>query len=483
MTYRFSTHFRSTIYQVMLERGWEDAGDSQDFDFAWLNKEEISAAYTAQQSQKKYLINHYQNHQMLSRKDLLAQNVQKCWKLIAKTNPTLAEEFKTIPLTFILPENYSAFVRYAETRSDSVRVVSNGSTVGSVKRGQNVSRIPGIEKLPPRNDKTSQLADKPPQQLKRELSAPNLEKPNISRLTTNTGDKFIVKPACLLQGQGIFIATLPEIQTWYETEYQKIKAESVEMDAKIAQSMFAQYQKRGIQTTLQQIEQNFKSGHDLYLIQKYIENPLLINGHKFDCRIYVLVKSFKPLNCYICNEGFARFALKTYTSDDLSAHLTNVAIQKKADDYDSDGDGAKWGLFQLFQYIQTQFGKQKAKQCQRNVEMTVLRTLQSVANQMNQSKQSFEIYGFDVMLTSDLQVQICEVNACPSLSADTKEDELVKKRMLHDALSIEVDNKDQRVFGCFHQLFYGNVDEKDYNAGIVETGVLLGDQSNRCGTF
>ena len=70
------------------------------------------------------------------------------------------------------------------------------------------------------------------------------------------------------------------------------------------------------------------------VVQKYIPDPLLIRGFKFDMRIYVLVTSFNPLEAFLYNEGFARMSTQIYNldSDNLQnnyIHLTNVAINKE----------------------------------------------------------------------------------------------------------------------------------------------------------
>ena len=70
------------------------------------------------------------------------------------------------------------------------------------------------------------------------------------------------------------------------------------------------------------------------LASRYLANPHLINGFKYDLRIYVLVTSFNPLKVYIYNDGLVRFATEKYSNDlkNLSkkfVHLTNFSVNKK----------------------------------------------------------------------------------------------------------------------------------------------------------
>ena len=70
-----------------------------------------------------------------------------------------------------------------------------------------------------------------------------------------------------------------------------------------------------------------------YIVQRYINNPLLIGGKKFDMRLYALVTSYSPLTVYIYRGGFARFTHSRYDDtkiQNFEIHLTNVAVQKMA---------------------------------------------------------------------------------------------------------------------------------------------------------
>lgn len=62
--------------------------------------------------------------------------------------------------------------------------------------------------------------------------------------------------------------------------------------------------------------------------------PYLLEGLKFDMRIYVLMCGTDPLKLYLYNEGLARLATEQYHEpmnanlDRLCMHLTNYAINK-----------------------------------------------------------------------------------------------------------------------------------------------------------
>ena len=96
------------------------------------------------------------------------------------------------------------------------------------------------------------------------------------------------------------------------------------------------------------------------VVQEYIQNPFLIDGFKFDLRIFVLVTRVEPLWIYIYKEGIARFWTEKYDSkvidkeDEKSSyiHLTNFSINKKNKDIENEEekeseskeDGNNWSI-------------------------------------------------------------------------------------------------------------------------------------------
>jgi tubulin--tyrosine ligase/tubulin polyglutamylase TTLL9 len=100
------------------------------------------------------------------------------------------------------------------------------------------------------------------------------------------------------------------------------------------------------------------------VVQKYIQNPLLIGGphwkntplRKFDIRAYGLAQIIDGLHFrgYFYKEGYIRTSSYPYSSTDLlnrNIHLTNDAVQQYAPDYSKYEPGNKISYDELARYL------------------------------------------------------------------------------------------------------------------------------------
>jgi len=229
-----------------------------------------------------------------------------------------------------------------------------------------------------------------------------------------SGGVWIMKPIGSAQGKGIFLfSRLSEISEW-KTDFKAYKPGGKgEKDDKEVEA---------------------------YVVQRYLQYPLLIGGKKFDMRLYALVTSFSPLKVYQYRRGFARFTNSRYSSDPHDiyngfVHLTNVAIQKTAENYD-ERTGGKMELQALKLFLMGRYGVERVDALFWEMQMIILRALLAVQHVMINDKHCFELYGYDIIIDQDLKPWLLEVNASPSLTANTKEDYAMKTEMLHGMLDV-----------------------------------------------
>mmetsp|Transcript_1494 Transcript_1494/g.1997 ORF Transcript_1494/g.1997 Transcript_1494/m.1997 type:complete len:463 (-) Transcript_1494:245-1633(-) len=230
-----------------------------------------------------------------------------------------------------------------------------------------------------------------------------------------SGGIWIMKPIGSAQGRGIFLfSRLSEISEWRTDPRRCFFSDKHENER--------------------------PPEPEAYIVQRYIENPYLIGGKKFDIRLYVVVTSFSPLVAYLYRGGFARFSHTRYSSDpaDIAnnfVHLTNVAIQKNAENYDA-RSGGKMNLKSLKFLMASRHGMQAIDELFLAIERVILRSLLAVQNVMIADKHCFELYGYDILIDDELKPWLIEVNASPSLSANTQDDYNFKCDMLNDTLDI-----------------------------------------------
>jgi tubulin polyglutamylase TTLL1 len=185
--------------------------------------------------------------------------------------------------------------------------------------------------------------------------------------------------------------------------------------------------------------------NETYVISKYLEDPLLVSHKKFDMRIYVLVTSFHPLKVWLYRQGFCRFSNEKYSIDvneidNIFIHLTNVAIQKKYEKYNS-SHGGKWSLKNLKMYLEMNYGYDISEKCFNDIKNVIISSLKAVQGVMHSDKHCYECYGYDIILDSNLKPWLIEINASPSLSTTTQGDYILKKQLINDIVNIVITDK------------------------------------------
>ncbi|XP_058254857.1 tubulin polyglutamylase TTLL5 [Hemibagrus wyckioides] len=189
------------------------------------------------------------------------------------------------------------------------------------------------------------------------------------------------------------------------------------------------------------------------LVSRYINNPLLIDDFKFDVRLYVLVTSYDPLIIYVYEEGLTRFATVKYDHavkniKNQFMHLTNYSVNKKSSDYVSCDDpeiedyGNKWSMSAMLRYLKEE-GKDTTL-LMGQIEDLIIKAVLSAELQIATAckmfvphrNNCFELYGFDVLIDSNLKPWLLEVNLSPSLACDTPLDLKIKASMISDMFSL-----------------------------------------------
>lgn len=234
-----------------------------------------------------------------------------------------------------------------------------------------------------------------------------------SQITAKRNKTFIVKPEASCQGKGIFLT------------------------------------------------RNFEDldPNEHYVVQRYMHKPYLIDGYKFDLRIYVLLCGVNPLRIYVYNEGLARFATVPYESPtpqnlaNLFMHLTNYAINKDSENFVANTDdkaddiGSKRSFTSVLKRIEEEFGVNRKDEVFLGIQDLIIKTMciaQPYLQHLYRSSQPddlenqmcCQVLGFDVMLDQNLKPQLLEVNQSPSFTTDSPLDYKIKKALITDTINL-----------------------------------------------
>jgi len=164
------------------------------------------------------------------------------------------------------------------------------------------------------------------------------------------------------------------------------------------------------------------------VLQRYLDPPLLLGGHKTDLRCFILIASVKPFAAFFHKDWFARRSPESYSpreTDPDKGALTAAAHLKLPE-----GESDEKALMQAqlppsemaaVLHGEDRLGGKAPEAWLRSIFVPRLKHLSSrmvhaVADSLSTEKGYFAVYGLDVLVDAEFNIYFSEMNFSPQLS-------------------------------------------------------------------
>ena len=191
-----------------------------------------------------------------------------------------------------------------------------------------------------------------------------------------------------------------------------------------------------------------------YLITKYLHNPHLIKGYKYDLRLHGLVSTIKPMKLYLYNEGLVRLASEKYNfnineTQNRFSFLTNLFINKKnknkfiyPKNLENMEDSNLWNLETFRKYCarnNINFDKLNNEIADIFIKMILSvreKIIKEIERNKLQSSNFYHLIGFDIILDENLKPYLLEANRLCGFRDDNDAEKYYTFNIIADTLNI-----------------------------------------------
>lgn len=217
-----------------------------------------------------------------------------------------------------------------------------------------------------------------------------------------------------------------------------------------------------------------------YIITKFLKNPHLIKGFKYDLRFHDLITSILPSKLYLYNEGLVRISSQKYEYDNLtklSSYLTNLAVNiknKKKYIYPQNTSKIEDSNLWNFDVFQNYCEKNdlnfteifdKVKDIFIKLLLSIRRkTINYIKKISLHSSNFYHLIGFDIILDDNLKPYLLETNRRAGLRKDNEAEKYYTYNMIADTLNLI----GLRIINKNNNTFYNYVEYEDYFKETIE---------------
>ncbi|XP_060881988.1 tubulin glycylase 3A-like [Metopolophium dirhodum] len=181
-----------------------------------------------------------------------------------------------------------------------------------------------------------------------------------------------------------------------------------------------------------------------YILQKYIERPLLINTCKIDLRQWFLVTNMNPVVVWMYKEGYVRFCANSFSMKNKheSIHLSNVRLQMKYRKYRNPGvpKECMWDYRELQNHLR-KIGQEYVwdELIFPGMSESIYAVLQAAKDSSLYREKTFQLFGADFLITDNFIPYLIEINSIPGLNPSTSVIANLVPMLLGDIVKVTVD--------------------------------------------
>ncbi|XP_041442970.1 tubulin monoglycylase TTLL3-like isoform X3 [Xenopus laevis] len=186
-----------------------------------------------------------------------------------------------------------------------------------------------------------------------------------------------------------------------------------------------------------------------WVVQKYIERPLLVYGTKFDLRQHFLITDWHPLTIWFYKHSFLRFSSQPFTLErlDTAIHVCNNSIQRKLKNapnrHPNLPEENMWHSDEFKEYLCT-IGKEQVWDSIiiPGMKKALIHSMKATRENVKYKKNSYDLFGSDFLFGENFQPWLLEIQYKPDITKDTPVMKKIVPPMVEDILRVVIDYKD-----------------------------------------